>query len=279
MPRPKGKKNQAVETTKNETVIATVSDLNREKVANSIAKTQVDIAKALGDLSSRLTQEFGTLESVQSAIDLKKNELETLREIEVTATTLDDLRAMIESTRESWTLEDQERITARNRENADYVYRRDLERSREEDRYNNEMEAKRREWEEKDAEYAARAAELESYKKQVAEFPSILEKEVKKAESIVGNTMKRDFETQNKIAAAEREAEKKLLEQKVQNQESMIAELNRQIQVLNQKYDKALEDTKAISTAALNSFSGKQTVDALQRVAESSVAPTQPRSK
>lgn len=279
MPRPKGKKNQAVETTKNESVIATVSDLNREKVANSIAKTQVDIAKALGDLSSRLTQEFGTLESVQSAIDLKKNELETLREIEVTATTLDDLRATIENTRESWTLEDQERMTARHRENLDYIYRRDLERSREEDRYNNDMEAKRREWEEKDAEYAARAAELESYKKQVAEFPSILEKEVKKAESVVGNTMKRDFETQNKIAHAEREAEKRLLEQKVQNQESMIAELNRQIQVLNQKYDKALEDTKAISTAALNSFSGKQTVDALQRVAESSVAPTQPRSK
>jgi len=102
MGRPAGVKNRQVEAAKQSEVLSAVKDLNLEKVSNKIAATQVEVQNQLAILSTKLTEQLGMLNTVEQAIQVKRDELKQLYGIETTATTLDELNAELEAKKLAW---------------------------------------------------------------------------------------------------------------------------------------------------------------------------------
>ena len=103
MGRPK-KIHKSVEL-KNDVVLENVKSITLDGVSKKIAAVQVDIQQTLAKLSTELTQNLDTLNTVNTAIVLKQEELKNLHDIEATKISLDTLNQDIETTRQVWTEE------------------------------------------------------------------------------------------------------------------------------------------------------------------------------
>ena len=83
-------------------VLAAVKGLDLDSVSRSITETQVEVQRVLADLSSRVMERLQQLQQVEESIRLRTEEFKRLHDIEVTATTLDELEAQIKDQRRSW---------------------------------------------------------------------------------------------------------------------------------------------------------------------------------
>ena len=108
MGRPRKNFSKAVEIKSSE-VLESVKNITIEGISKKIAGVQVDVQQTLAKLSTELTQNLEQLNNVTAAIELKQQELQQLHDIEVTKTSLDDLKAEIDNQRVLWT-EEQIRI-------------------------------------------------------------------------------------------------------------------------------------------------------------------------
>ena len=288
MGRPK-KIHKSVEI-KNDVVLETVKSITLDGVSKKIAAVQVDIQQTLAKLSTELTQNLDTLNTVNTAITLKQEELKSLHDIEATKISLDTLNQDIESTRQLWTEEQtrrakeddlarRERQVKWTREEEQYKYEREQAHKKLEDDFNariqevtkqNQLQAEalQKSWEKREADLKGKEQEFTFLRAEVEAFPTKLKAEVQKAESIVGNVMKKDFEMERKLLEANFNNKIQLAEAQVTSEKMKTVELEKQVASLKAQLDIAQKDIKEISTKALESASGRDTINSLQKALE-----------
>ena len=288
MGRPK-KIHKSVEL-KNDVVLENVKSITLDGVSKKIAAVQVDVQQTLAKLSTELTQNLDTLNTVNAAISLKQEELKNLHDIEVTKISLDTLNQDIEATRQLWTDEQtkkakeddlarRERQLRWTREEEQYKYERDQAHKKLEDDFNARIqeatkqntlqaEALQRSWEKREADLKSKEQEFTTLRAEVEAFPAKLKAEVQKAESIVGNVMKKDFEMERKLLEANFNNKIQLAEAQVASEKMKTVELEKQVASLKAQLDMAQKDIKEISTKALESASSRETVNSLQKALE-----------
>lgn len=277
MGRPK-KIHKSVEL-KNDVVLENVKSITLDGVSKKIAAVQVDIQQTLAKLSTELTQNLDTLNTVNAAISLKQEELKNLHDIEVTKISLDTLNQDIEATRQLWTDEQtkkakeddlarRERQLRWTREEEQYKYERDQAHKKLEDDFNVQAEALQRSWEKREADLKSKEQEFTTLRAEVEAFPAKLKAEVQKTESIVGNVMKKDFEMERKLLEANFNNKIQLAEAQVASEKMKTVELEKQVASLKAQLDMAQKDIKEISTKALESASSRETVNSLQKALE-----------
>lgn len=288
MGRPK-KVHKSVEI-KNDVVLETVKSITLDGVSKKIAAVQVDIQQTLAKLSTELTQNLDTLNTVNTAIGLKQEELKSLHDIEATKISLDTLNQDIEATRQLWTEEQtrrakeddlarRERQVKWNREEEQYRYEREQAHKKLEDDFNariqeaskqNTLRAEelQKNWEKRESDLRSKEQEFTSLRAEVEAFPAKLKAETEKAAAIVGNTMKKEHETEKRILAAEAATSMKLAEAALASEKKANESLIKQITELSLQLDQAKKDIKDISSKALESASGRDVIANLQRALE-----------
>lgn len=290
MGRPPGSRNKNIDTIKTNEILSAVSGITLENVSNKLAAVQVEVQHTLAGLSTKLTEQLAVLGNVENAIALKKDELKQLRDIEVTASTLDELTAQIEAQREDWLKEQQKKLehfaaleaqrqVGWAREEEQYNYKKLQERQKSEDAFaarmiesekanRNKQEQLEKLWAEREASLKTREQELVELRNQVANFPATLKAEVDKNVAVATNALKRTYEMETKISSAENASTIKLAEQQNKSLEKTIGELNAQVLGLKDQLKSAHDDIKTISQKALESASGREALANLQRTVE-----------
>lgn len=289
MGRPRKNFSKAVEIKSSE-VLESVKNITLEGISKKIAGVQVDVQQTLAKLSTELTQNLEQLNTVTAAIELKKQELQQLHDIEVTKTSFDDLKTEIDNQRVLWAEEqlrrekdtaigNQDRQLRWKREEEAYLYERAQSHKKLEDDFAAKManmekanreqqELLSKNWSTREGALQEREAELVALRKQVDEFPAKLKSEAEKSAAIVGNTMKKDHETEKRIMAAEAATSMKLAEAALIAEKKSNEALLKQIAELSLQLDQAKKDIKDISSKALESASGRDVIANLQRALE-----------
>jgi hypothetical protein len=240
-----------------------VKKLTKDSVSSDLAKLQVTLNNALGEVSAKYQETLSTLEKVKSNILLEEKELERLRQIKATADTLSELEAQIQETRNRWSEEDRNRDLNRAKEQNEYEYTLAQERKRESDAYQDSLAIKQKEWREREASIELSENEFTRLASEVASFP---ERE-KAAKDAGRNEMKKiltdHYETEKKLAISEAstnvrilESEKKALSDRLTEQNLLNAELKKQVETLQNKLTE-------VSNNAFSAMSSRNTVEAL----------------
>lgn len=290
MGRQPGSKNKISDFRASE-INAAVKDLSLEGVSNKLASTQVEITKQLAGLSATLAERLGTLDTVDAAIILRKEELQTLHEISVSATTLYDFQTNIQTQHDLWEKErqlhevsirerDSERSKQLQRTEEEYKYKTAQEQSKIQDAFNAKMalqdkaakdkqEQLERIWATRDSDLKLREHELISLRKQVEEFPIVIKKEVDSHVAIATNSLKKEYETRITLLNKDIETSQKLGAQEIKSLNENIIKLNTQVLDLQKQLSQAHTDVKEISAKALESSAARETVSNLQKAFES----------
>lgn len=284
----KGIKTKKIQEVEAQAVLESVKDLDLNKVVSEVGSLQVTLQETLANLSASLTSKVQKLSQVDQAIQLKEARLQELFGIEKEAVAIDDLKAQREqqeldhddevvARRQTWNEEESERTKRWRREEEEHTYATTQARQRAIDEHavlvakNQRDEAIRQEalnksWLEREQALKAKEQEFTALKAQVDTFESRLKSEVAKAETIVGNTLKKQYEHEKALLTKDFETETKLNAAKVASFTDTISNLNTQIRSLESQLSQAHRDAKEVANQALVSASGRQAMDAVQQV-------------
>jgi colicin import membrane protein len=285
-----GVKNRRAAAIQEKEVLNSVQGLSLDSVSKSITDTQVEVQKVLADLSAKVMERLQQLEQIQEAIGVRQEELQNLHDIEVKATTIDELDEQIARQRRSWEEEQAEKKRAfaemqseRNkqwkREEEEYQYKLAREHRGLEDSFQALMEkqqkanADRQEqldksWAEREAELKKRETELVELRTFKEQAPEMVKKEVNAQVAVATNSVKKEYETKMVLSAKDAETEKRLAEQTIKSLQETIAKQQAQLEEMKAQREHALKAVQEISGKALESASGRATTDALQRILE-----------
>ena len=97
-----GAKNRRVAAIQQTEVVNAVKGLSIDSVSRSITETQVEVQRVLADLSGRVMERLQELENLEETIRVRTDDLKKLHEIEVKATTLDEMEEQIKEQRRAW---------------------------------------------------------------------------------------------------------------------------------------------------------------------------------
>ncbi len=288
--KPTGAKNRQATAIKETEILDAVAGLNLDAVSGTLATTQVEVQKALADLSAKLVERLQLLRNVEEAIVLKRDELKQLYDLETAEVELDDLQAQIEAQRHAWDEEqarrqrefaeqraEREKQWARAEE--EYQYRLEQEHKKQSDTFETEMEeqakanrnnqeALEKNWAEREAELKKREKELEDLRAQAANFSEVVKKEVNAAAAIATNSVKKEYEMKLVLATKDADTAQKLAQMEVGSLKQALEKATAQMADVKAQLDQAHRDAKEISAKALESASGRSAMEALQKVLE-----------
>lgn len=275
----------------NKKPVDTVKTLQVNDVVNEIGNLQVSIQSTLANISGNITNKLAELHNTEEVITSLEDRLNELYLIEKEALSLEEMRKarneenekyqkMIAARDTEWSEEEADRAKAWQRAEEEYKYEIAQKQKKFIDEFNAEVEAHKRaervrtldlnqSWTVRENELKAREAEFNDYKKQVTEFPTVLKTELAKAEAIVGNSMKKQFEHQLELAKKDMEAAKNMSESRIQALQIQVGQMVDQIKELNVQLYESRKDAKDVTAQALQSASGRQVAEALQRVVDS----------
>lgn len=286
----KGTRNKKIEQTEAQAVLDSVKDISLNKVITEVTGLQVSVQNTLAGLSAALSAKIQQLDQMDTALALKATRLQELCGIENMAITLDEMKAQKEEEERQataqrqerargWVEEEAERHKMWKREQEDYEYDRALRRKKWDDDFEAEvLTSKRNEstrsemlqksWAERESALKAQEVEAADLRKQAGEFDARLKAEIAKAEAAVAGVLKREHAHAVELLKRDEESQGLLASQKVAAQEAAIQGLLAQIKDLQAQLASARSDAKDVATQALQSASGRQVAEALQRVVD-----------
>jgi hypothetical protein len=250
-----------------------VKDLDAANVIADVGVLQLTVQNTLADIGGKIAGKLAQLKQVEEAIGLKEARLKELHQIDTASITLDQIQADIEAVREAFRKEAEENEEQRSREwdrkNEDLEYTFN-KKKREKDEYLfNTEAAKHAHWDQREKELKAREMELADLKALAASFDSRLNNEISKETAIVTNTLKKQYDHEKQLLQKDAEVAAKVAESNLKAKDESIASLSGRIAELTSQLATARQDAKEVATKALESASGRQVVDALERAAVS----------
>jgi len=102
----------------------------------------------------------------------------------------------------------------------------------------------------------------------VAEIPELIKKAENAAAAVVGNSVKKEYDTKSQLQQKDMDSAQRMFEMEVSSLNKQITKQNEQIETLNTKLEQAQKDIKEISSKALDSASDRVAMQALRGVLE-----------
>ncbi len=277
-----------------------VQDLTVETAAGRISTLTLDVSRTLSRLSNDLIGEVNRLAAVRAAVELEQKELARLHNIDIAATALDqlveehgrrqqELDAEIAAKRAQW--EEEARTTERERkeqeeaqrkqrqrENEDFEYRRNIERRKAQEKYEEEQrqlekrneekqEKLERSWQEREQTVKAQEEELKCLRQESASFNERLktEREQAAADAVRAATAKLDQEIL--ILRKDAENDKRLAELQIRTLDGAIARQNEQIAMLQKQLNDARLQVQDIAIKTIESSAGATALAHVNQIA------------
>ncbi len=286
----KGAKNRRAAQIQEAEVLNAVKELNFDAVSKELAGVQVEVQKTLAELSGKLAEQLQKLDTVQTSIQLKRDELQQLNQIEATATTLDELEAQIKEQRELWEEEkaqwkrdfEEMKSDARKawkREEDDYQYQLAQKHRKQEDalqamlaqqekQNKDKQELLEKQWAEREGELKKREQELAELRQFKDMAQEMTKKAVNAEVAVATNSVKKEYEHKHVLLQKDAETDRRLAEAQIQALQQTITKQQAQIDDLRTQLADAHHRVSEISTKAFDSVSGRATSEALQRLME-----------
>lgn len=295
---------KAVETQKRqaETVRKTAKALSPESIGKEVASLGLEIRNSLSQIAEKVLTKANEFAEVQKAVELEKAEIERLYGVEIAAASLQNLIAdhatkksefEAERTRtfEQWATEKDQKVKEqkdfdnqlnkqRQREAADYEYVKNAERKKTQDDFDEKMRLQDRaikdkalelekQWVDREHSLQAKEADYVNLQKQVADFPEVLKKEVAAQTAIVGNTMKRQSETDMQLLRKDMEGEQKANALQAAASAKLIESMQAQIDTLKTELAVKSQQVETIAVRAVDAASGRQALESLEKATQS----------
>ena len=270
-----------------------------DEIVKGLATLKLIITKSLKNLEDQLLAENQALITLQQAIAIQTQELEELYEIKVNANTLAALllaqkeksanfekdmkeriamfEQEIQQKRVNWKKEqeefelinkEQENLTKklRTREEEDYIYKRNLTRTKEQDQYLEQKQLLEKELNEKrlaleqefkirEEKLAAAEKELIVLKETVQNFPTEKQQAILDSENNLTQRLNFKYEYEAKLTQTEIEGERKLYQQTIANLEAKVAKLETQIGQFTERANQANIQVQDIAIKAIDGAS------------------------
>lgn len=270
---------------KNE-ILKEVSEQSDEKIIQQISSLKVELNSSLDTIEDQLRSSHRKLKNMHDAIQIQEDRLAELYQINQEADSLAALLAAQKSEKtrfedfmadqkdkwnkeqanlEALRKEEEESLKKnRKREDEEYNYSLQQKRKKESDLYEekkNKLEKElkdRKESFEKEIKEREQAVtlnenELQDLRKQAADFPVVVKKEVDLAVKTTEMTLKKEHEHQQVLMQKEYESELKLQKQTIDNLLSRIKDLELQIKQAYAKMDLSEKNVKDITLKAIDS--------------------------
>ena len=277
-----------------------VDGIGVEDVVRRISALGLDVARSLSDVSEKLAQEVKLLATVREAVSLEHKELERLHKIDIAATALDQmvqdyarekerLEGEIEEKRAAWeeetvrvSVERKEQEEAlkkqRQREIEEFEYKKNLERKKERDKYEEDgrlaakknaerQEALDKDWGLREAALKEREDELARLRKEAAEWPARLDKETAAAAEKARGETSAKLDQQMLILKTGAETEKRIAELRVKGLEDSIARSGQQVAALEKQLAEAKQQVQDIAVKAIEGASGARALSHINQIA------------
>lgn len=267
-----------------------VQGLDPATIINQVGELQVSLQNTLAQVSASTTDKIEKLRQLDDAIALKEERLAELFNLDKEALTLEELQAVRaqedaqwatsrEVARKAWQDEESARNVRIKREAEEYDYKTKTERARQSDAFAAEIERQKREeiirqealakmWSDREAALKAQENEVVELRTKVGEFDALLKAAVSKAEAIVGNSMKKDYEMEKKLLEKDIESERKLAAADKAALENRITGLSSQISDLQTQLEAARKAVQETTQRALEASSGREATALLQKAME-----------
>jgi hypothetical protein len=267
-------------------VLDAVQGLTLGSVAQEFGDLQVQIQQGLAELSTAISGKVQKLSTVNQAIVLRENRLQELFNIEAAAVSLEEIRQQKEQEAQEaeqerlqrendWAEEDTERQKKWKRDAEEYAYSTRVSRDRDFETYEADVartrrleqiraEELKREWDSREAELKSREAEITDLRAKDASFDTRVKDQVAKAEAILSNVLKKQYEHEKSLLLKDAETAKIVQVSEVASLKATIAGLQQQVRDLGTQLVDARNDAKEVAQEALKSAGGRQVADALQ---------------
>lgn len=255
----------AVETA---VVVEKVSKLSAENVIKDMGKLQLEAQNALAELSGKIVTGVNTLNDVNVAIGHAKLRLQELYNIESEAVNLDEVRQEIEDARSAWNDELERLNDLKQKQEAEYSYKLTIKRRDDEDKVAANHKIREEALKLKELEAKNREVEFVELRKQVEGFPALTKKEVDREVVIVTNTLKRNYEHEKALASKDSENAAREHLFGIQALKTQVEQLLSHQSTLYEQLETATNNAKEIANAALQSRSGQDSLQAVQKVLE-----------
>jgi hypothetical protein len=277
-----------------------LEDVTVENVVQRISGLGLEVSKSLSGISAKLVEEVNLLASVREAVALERKDLERLHKIDVAATALDqlvedyarrkqELDSEIAARRSGW--EEESRTSERERkeqeenlrkqrqrEIEDYEYKKNLERKKALDKYEEDLrlqdkknheqqETLEKSWQQREAAIKEREEELVRLRKEAEEFPAQLKKEAQAATAEAARTVEARFEQQILILKKDGEAERRVFDLHVKTLEETVSRQAAQIATLEKQLGEAKQQVQDIAVKAIEGASGAKALSHINQIA------------
>lgn len=274
--------------------------LNAENTAKAVSALTLDISRTLSDITEKMFSKISELSDLQKAVKLEEEELKRLHGVDICASAITNMIASYEEKKAKATEElhqmqefykttkaafDKEQKEyqgeikkVRDREAQEHEYNKAQQRKHDQDKFDEQLnakakassekhEAQSKEWNAREEAIKAREAEFASFQAQVAAFPEALKKEVARAEAIVGNTLKREYEHQQKLAEVTASSIANSLSQQVESLHKQISSLEATLASTRQELNAKSEQVVNIATQAVQSAAGSKAYGDMKEIA------------
>jgi hypothetical protein len=277
-----------------------VGSISIDGVVQKLSSIGLEISKSLADLSEKLVQEVDRLATVREAVVLETKELERLHKIDVAATALDQLiqdyrtqqsefETEIAAQRAEWEKEQQAGAAAqkefednlkkqRQREMEEYEYKKQLERKKAQDKYDEDVrllekknkekqEALEKSWQQREAAIHEREEEWARLNKEVDEFPLRLKQEIDKAAAGAVKATEDRLEREVLLIKKDGESDKRVAELQIQALQNTVSRQSAEIYMLHKQLEDAKRQVQDIAVKAIEGASGAKALSHVNQIA------------
>lgn len=291
----KGTRAKKIEQTEAQTVLMNIKSLNMNDLVKSCGDLQLTLQSTLSGLQGQFTNKMTQLQELDEAIAIKQSRLKELHEIENEAIQIDEIRAIKDEAEKTfqatiavrdkeWHEQEVERQKKWQRDGEEWAYKFLQQQKKATDDNEAQLVQKKRAeeirqeqltkaWMDRENALKTKEQEFEQLKAQVASFDAILKSEVAKAEAIVNNSVKKHYEYEISALKKDMAGEASMAKVRADGYEKTIAGLNEEIKDIKAQLSIARQDAKEIASSALNSASGRQVSEVLQKVMDSNREP------
>ena len=277
-----------------------VEGVTVDGVVEQISKLGLDVSRALNGVSEKLVDEVNRLAALRAAVELERQELERLHKLDVASAALDvmvqdyakqkeQLEAEIALQRSVW--EDNVQASERERKEQEetqkkqrqrdideYEYKKNLERKRAQDKYDEETRQQEKKdkdrqeildksWAQREAALSEQEAELARLRKETAEFPARLQRETEQAAARAATEWQQQSGHQALLVKKEAESDRRIAEMQIKSLEDLVARQNAQIADLQKQMDEAKRQVQEIAVRAIEGASGSKTLAHVNEIA------------
>ncbi len=285
-----------------------LSGLTADKLTVALATNANAIQQTFATLQGEIANAFQNLTDIREAITFEREELERLHGAEVVASSIEELVRQYDSktayleaaysekekeldqriaeARANEILRTEETNKNRRREDEQYLYNINRQRTLEKEKFDDEMrlarkkfaeeeEANKKSFAERAAALAAQEKEVSDLRVKVANFPDELEKAVNARVAIATSSLKKDLNQEFALKEKDLQTSLTLAQARATAAESAKEVLAQEIVNLHAKIEAAQARVSDIAKAAVDSASGQV---AMQKMAEMATSPGNGRS-